>query len=119
MVVKGSFGRILVLVLEGVAMIASSPVFLSHVPVMANSSHSCSMMSSFIGSVLFRKNCTLAIVTGSAPSCARTNSTIVLYRVEQRLMQLTASDTSNVMVDQFLPSVGHHVMWVQVCHGRA
>ena len=58
-------------------------------------------------------NCTLTIATGSAPSCDCTNS-IVLYRVEQRLRRLAASDTSNVRVEQFLPSVGHHVMWVQV-----
>ena len=59
----------------------------------------------------------MAIATGYAHSCDRTHS-IVLYRVEQRLRQLAASDTNNVMVEQFLPSVGHHVMWVQVCHGR-
>ena len=27
---------------------------------------------------------------------------------------LAASNTSNVMVEQFPPSVDHHVMWVQV-----
>ena len=60
-------------------------------------------------------NCTLVIATGSATLCDRTNST-VLYCVKQRLRQLAASDTSNVMAEQFLPSVGHHVMWVQACH---
>ena len=53
-------------------------------------------------------NCTLAIAAGSAPSCDCTNS-IVLYRVQQRLRQLAASDTSNVMAEQFLLSVGHHL----------
>ena len=129
-------------------MIASSPVFLSHVSVMANTSHSCAMMSSFILSVLFLTdlalinatlgerfsqslfrfdslsvsvhvvdaalvvsgykagstsnywtNCTLAIATCSAPSCDRT-SYIVLYRVEQRLRQLAASDTSTALDTQ-------------------
>ena len=60
-------------------------------------------------------NCTLAIATGFAPSSDRTNS-IVLYRVQQRLRQFPDSDTSNVMVEKFLPSVGHHVVWLQVCH---
>ena len=78
MVVNGSFGRILMLNVllctmatppprpetratcwkvwrGGVnsVMIASSPVFLSHVSVMANTSQSCSMKFSFIVSVLF------------------------------------------------------------------